>query len=238
MTNPLARAVPREKGDHSRAYAITLPKDDFGKFAIIEDDILSADECDALVNLAEREGFGAALLNVGGGQQVMATDVRRSSRCIIDSFDLASSLLERVRHLLPETMHAASVRARLQVGPSTDGEIEYRLAGLNERLRFLKYDPGDYFAPHMDGAYATRDGSGKRSALTIQFYLREPSEGGETTFWDGLGGAECLRAAPAVASKPGRTLIFQHDVYHEGSVVKSGRKYVIRTDVMYSPVSV
>jgi hypothetical protein len=32
-------------------------------------------------------------------------------------------------------------------------------------------------------------------------------------------------------------LIFLHSIWHEGAVVQSGQKYVLRTDVMYKPAS-
>jgi hypothetical protein len=31
-------------------------------------------------------------------------------------------------------------------------------------------------------------------------------------------------------------LIFRHELFHEGAEVKSGKKYVLRSDVMYGPV--
>jgi hypothetical protein len=45
------------------------------------------------------------------------------------------------------------------------------VAGLNERLRFLKYDVGDFFREHMDGCYTRprweterrRDGESQRA---------------------------------------------------------------------------
>ena len=30
---------------------------------------------------------------------------------------------------------------------------KYAVQGINERLRFLKYDPGEFFASHYDGHY-------------------------------------------------------------------------------------
>ena len=38
----------------------------------------------------------------------------------------------------------------------------------------------------------------------------------------------------SVIPKVGRVLLFQHDIEHEGSILKNGLKYCIRTDVMYS----
>lgn len=51
------------------------------------------------------------------------------------------------------------------------------LAGLNERMRFLRYEGGDYFRPHWDGSYVDRNGGGdgdgreRRSLLTVHLYL-------------------------------------------------------------------
>jgi hypothetical protein len=36
-----------------------------------------------------------------------------------------------------------------------------------------------------------------------------------------------------VKPKPGMTLVFQHELWHEGAPVTRGRKYVLRTDVLY-----
>jgi hypothetical protein len=37
-----------------------------------------------------------------------------------------------------------------------------------------------------------------------------------------------------VIPKTGSVLLFQHDMYHEGSILVKGNKYAIRTDVMYT----
>ena len=34
---------------------------------------------------------------------------------------------------------------------------------------------------------------------------------------------------------PGMVLVFDHGIMHEGSELKKGRKYCVRTDVMYAP---
>jgi hypothetical protein len=51
------------------------------------------------------------------------------------------------------------------------------------RLRFLRYDPGQYFKPHCDGSYM-RD-NGECSYITVQLYLNEGFKGGNTTFLSG-----------------------------------------------------
>jgi hypothetical protein len=59
------------------------------------------------------------------------TDFRNNDRCIIDDVDMATMLFERIRSYLPETWE------------------KHQIVGLNERLRFLRYDPGQKFEKHM-----------------------------------------------------------------------------------------
>jgi hypothetical protein len=59
------------------------------------------------------------------------TDFRNNDRCIIDDTDMAKILFERIKTYLPEIWK------------------NYKIVGLNERLRFLRYDPGQKFKSHM-----------------------------------------------------------------------------------------
>jgi hypothetical protein len=53
-------------------------------YAVILDDVLTAEECAALVALAEAQagdaGWERAMVNVGGGNQMLATHVRNCGR--------------------------------------------------------------------------------------------------------------------------------------------------------------
>jgi prolyl 4-hydroxylase len=57
-------------------------------------------------------------------------------------------------------------------------------------------------------------------------YLNEACEGGETNF---------LIENISVEPKTGMALIFDHQLFHEGAAVTSGRKYVLRSDIMFEP---
>lgn len=92
--------------------------------------------------------------------------------------------------------------------------------GVNERFRYYRYDGGQQFDWHYDG-YFERE-NGERSQLTFMIYLNADFCGGETTI-------EKVDIAPA----PGKALFFVHRVLHKGQLVVEGRKYVLRTDVMY-----
>ncbi|KAF9333465.1 hypothetical protein BG006_003625 [Podila minutissima] len=183
--------------------------------------ILSPAECLALIARAEHQGYDIALVNTGSGDGVHIPGYRDGQRCIIDDTHFAAQMWERIKPYLP---------AKYQGRP---------VVGLNERMRFLKYGPGDKFEAHMDGEYRRVDGSGHRTKMTVQLYLNDACEGGATTFldekamWRVVDGVEQQELKVAVAPKVGQLLVFQHDLVHEGSVVKSGVKYVIRSDVLY-----
>ena len=116
-----------------------------------------------------------ALVNIGVGQR-LDTSTRKSSRNIWDDEPTAGVIYDRIRAHLPEKgtfgYHGA---------PES-----WKCHGLNERLRILRYDPGEYFKPHMDGNYMREDGSNERSLCTVMVYLNTGGgvdyEGGETNF--------------------------------------------------------
>jgi prolyl 4-hydroxylase len=94
--------------------------------------------------------------------------------------------------------------------------------GVNERFRFYRYDPGERFAGHIDAPF--RRENGETSLLTFMIYLNGDFAGGETALRETV-----------VAPEPGMALLFRHDLFHEGRAVTKGRKYVLRTDVMFNP---
>jgi hypothetical protein len=97
----------------------------------------------------------------------------------------------------------------------------HRALGVNERFRFYRYDPGQTFRWHRDGYF--KRPNHERSRLTLMVYLNDGFEGGETRFERAL-----------IKPVKGTALFFIHHLLHEGAEVKRGRKYVLRTDVMYT----
>ena len=193
---------------------ISLPKiygEKHNLLAFTLDNVLSVEECQELIKVTEEAGYELALINTGGGRQGLRPDVRNSQRCIIDSHDKAAFIWDRIKSYVPKSWKSRPV------------------VGLNERLRFLKYKKGEYFKPHFDGNYVRPDGS-ERSFVTIQLYLNEGFEGGNTTF---MSSYNTTPGDVGVVPKTGRVLVFQHDLLHEGSVLVEGTKYTMRTDVMY-----
>ncbi|CAG8498621.1 731_t:CDS:1 [Scutellospora calospora] len=175
------------------------------------DNVCTPEECAALIKLSEEGGYEPALVNVGGGHQELMTNVRNNARYIRDDFKLVSDLWSRISKFIPTTW----------------GKDKFPVVGLNERLRFLRYDPGELFKPHQDGSFQRPNGS-ETTYVTVQLYLNEEGlEGGETSFLNFTG--DKVKVTP----KTGMVLVFEHLLFHEGSEVLKGRKYVIRTDVFY-----
>lgn len=174
-------------------------------------DLLTPAECEQLIERGEGIGFEAASVATVGGPKMM-TNVRNNDRVTFDDPALAAQLWERVRPHVPA------------LGGSTP-------VGLNERLRFYRYDPSQRFNAHRDGV--VERSPTERSRLTFMVYLNEGSEGGQTVFYseervDGL-----RKIVASVEPRMGMGLFFAHEWWHEGAKVISGRKYVLRTDVIY-----
>lgn len=240
-----------------------LPVTGKHSFAILLDNLLTPEECASLLRRAEDEGFDHALIQGPGGREILRQDIRACGRCIIDDAALADAVFQRimnavqgtewerkVKHVPWLTKHFNSEYSSSSGGGagadrssdvsssnhSSDNSNEYNAVtavGLNERLRFLKYEPGQFFAPHQDIRYIRGPDSGPRagetSHITVQIYLNEKCKGGSTRFL-------CGRRYYDVTPKTGSVLIFDHDLLHEGSKVTSGIKYSVRSDIMYTPM--
>jgi predicted 2-oxoglutarate/Fe(II)-dependent dioxygenase YbiX len=183
-----------------------------GEQVFVIHEFLTPEECAEFIRVTEDKGYGAAPITTAGGF-VLAPEVRNNERVMLDNFDWATKLWTRVQPLIPSPY------------------LGHPAVGLNERFRFYRYDPGQTFRPHIDGHFARND---ERSQLTFMVYLNGECEGGETVIYftdDGLtqpDGAQ-IRVKP----EPGKALVFYHYLLHEGAPVTGGRKYVLRTDVMY-----
>ena len=84
----------------SRGLALSYPN----HFALVIDNCFTKEECEQLIAIAETDeaGWQQAQVNVGGGRQVTALEIRNSGRIIRDDHDMASLILERVKPFLDE----------------------------------------------------------------------------------------------------------------------------------------
>lgn len=94
--------------------------------------------------------------------------------------------------------------------------------GLSPHFRFYRYSPGQKFNMHKDGKQTL---SGQQTLMTILVYLNQEYIGGATRFrQDDL----------TINASTGSALIFEHQLWHQGTPIISGTKYILRTDVIFS----
>lgn len=180
----------------------------FGQTIFVIHAFLTPEECAALIADSEAMGYGDAPITMGGSA-IILKDVRNNTRVMVDDPERAAILFERGQPFLPD------LRGR------------WKLAGLNERFRYYRYEVSQTFTQHYDGSFRRSDR--EESKLTFMVYLNDDFEGGTTDFFH-EDGKFWLRVEP----KAGMALVFAHPLLHEGTSVQSGRKYVLRTDVMYT----
>lgn len=161
------------------------------------DEVYSPTECQEFIRLIESK------------QPAIATNnpmYRNQDRVMLDDPAVSQDLFGRLMKHLPFNLG------------------DFRLARLNERLRFYRYKPGQNFSSHMDHWYQASDT--EITLLSVWVYFNGDFQGGETLFIEQLD--------EIVKPQPGRVAIFQHKIRHEGCEVRHGTKYAMRTDVIYT----
>lgn len=187
-----------------------MTKEDLdGDRVFVVRDFLSPAECAELIRRSESLDWETGTV---GGEVVGG--VRNNERVLFDDPTLAADLFRRARPFLPAEIDGLT------------------LVGFNERWRFYRYHPGQTFKPHRDGMYQRLEVL-EESRLTFMVYLNDQVTGGQTRFFGSM--QEAFSGHPYLWVQPeeGTALVFVHRIWHEGAVVESGQKYVLRTDVMY-----
>ncbi|KAL2062081.1 hypothetical protein VTL71DRAFT_6347 [Oculimacula yallundae] len=200
-------------------------------------------------------GWKPALVNAGRNWEVLALDYRNSDRIIWDEGEIAKRIWKRILQGEGMSEYFQELKGKAYVpvvGGSAEWEGEKRVVtdqGLNERMRFLKYGPGQFFKEHCDGQYESEDGL-QESFFTCHLYLNDSvqalspsSENGNQNDNDDpsllRGGATTFHSIKPgkrmdIDPLAGRVLVFQQrKLLHSGDEVLSGTKYTMRSDVMY-----
>ncbi|OLN86462.1 hypothetical protein CCHL11_06436 [Colletotrichum chlorophyti] len=218
------------------------------RYAVVLDNVLTSAECAELLRLAEASSTHAdapwqpAMVNIGPGWEILEPEYRNSDRIIWDHQEIVDRLWKRcalapgLREELAFVGGVAKPSKRLETG--------WKFARFNKRMRFLKYQKGQFFRPHCDGSYGeeTDDGAVFRTHYTVHLYLNDSvAEVGKDKA-DLVGGATSFlsndeKRKVDVDPRAGRVLIFQHTMlYHSGADVVAGTKYTMRTDILYELV--
>ncbi|KUI58557.1 hypothetical protein VP1G_05805 [Cytospora mali] len=193
-----------------------------------------------------------AMVNAGNGLEVLESYYRNSDRIVWDCQEVvdrlwARCLQGRAGEMLRERMDVLDGDEQLgawkRKGP--DHRVvrqRWLFRRLNQRMRFLRYGPGQFFRPHCDGSYSEKvDDKVFKTFFTLHLYLNDSvAEVGEEA--ELVGGATSFVSNDGknkvdVDPRAGRVLIFQHHrLYHCGDDVVKGTKYTMRTDAMYELV--
>ena len=192
-----------DTGDRRVAVLATMSKPRIVVFG----DLLSSDECDALVAAARpRMARSLTVANATGGEEVNAD--RTSDGMFFQRGE--SEVVRRIETRI----------ARLLGWPVENGE----------GLQVLHYRPGTEYKPHYDYFDPAQPGTptilkrGGQRVGTLVIYLNEPEKGGGTVFPD---------VGFEVAPKRGNAVFFSYDrahastkTLHGGSPVLAGEKWI------------
>lgn len=235
----------------ARVEEIDLPRTKYkdiegGDYAVMIHGLLTEEECQHWIDASESKGYEPA--DVSG---TMMPKVRNNDRSMIDDKNVADILYERILSILRllnteeastevknEEMEKYGNEATTRVYKH-DKESEplvmrgkHHAQRLNNRFRFLRYDPGTYFKPHEDGRYHHVP-DGTRSMVTVQIYLNEGFKGGETNILEPCANEDGTTIIKSVIPRTGSALLFDQSTMHEGAELIEGRKYTARTEIMY-----
>ena len=191
--------------------------------------LLSVDECRRFVALTEKLGYLP---------------------------DAAVSLPRSVRHndnvtwvIDLDSVEIIWQRCRDAFSKLNDPHIDKPAVGLNARLRFYRYQEGDFFAPHTDGAWfgsavtngqLETDAFGDRySQYSLVLFLTDDFSGGRTEFYINSNDDAFGRVSIPVSTSVGSAICFPHGGHpwhcaHSSEPITNGTKYIIRTDVLFA----
>jgi hypothetical protein len=175
---------------------------------VVIEELLSPAECGALIARAEAAGFRPNVVETAYGP-VFDAGIRNHHLALCDDPSAARELFSRLAG---------------RIAPTDDGRPA---TGLNERFRVQRYDPGQRIAGHRDANYR-RAATGEASERTLLVYLNDGFPGGQTRFLEGPG------APRTITPGAGTAVVFPHWLLHEALPLVAGRKYVLRTDVMFA----
>ncbi|KAJ5116786.1 hypothetical protein N7456_001134 [Penicillium angulare] len=191
--------------------------------------VLTPEECKAIIAAGEKVNFIPDVpMREDGDMSVLA----HNFYWIIDT-TFHDMLWARISSYVPQSINGRKVR------------------GVNRRFRVYRYVPGAEYRCHIDGAWppsgilpddtyvydSSPEDQKQSSMYTFLLYLNDEFEGGETTFFMPAAREGTLNAYP-VRPVMGAVAIFPHGeangaLLHEGTGVRKGAKYIIRTDVEY-----
>jgi hypothetical protein len=121
---------------------------------------------------------------------------------------------------LPDLADAILTRLRDRV---RGAGVDFEVVAVSPGFECYRYQEGDFVAAHRDAPVEVLPD--RPSDLSLVLYLNEGFQGGETSFPN-----QALNLRPVA----GEGVLFRHPLLHEGTPVRQGRKYIVRTSVTVS----
>lgn len=155
-------------------------------------------------------------------------------RIFTHSDDFAAALFDRCKHLLPETAETFSAKE--------NRKLSWKIKSLHPRIRFVCYEKGQAFPPHMDDPWVQSDKV--MTIYTFVIYLSACGDekgakytGGELAFLHNKQKVtDDWKEITHILPEPGMVVIFPHKTLHESKELHSGVKFCIRSDIVYELV--
>ncbi len=205
-------AGPQQVMQRTEALRITPPMaQDADRFAMVVPRVFSEEECAALIRETEAHGYAPASMRTMDDNAVMMPHVRDNERVVRLDAERAALVWDRIRSHVPSPWRGQQA------------------VGCNPMLRFYRYDTGQSFAKHTDEPPYCAP-TGEASLLTCLVYLSDGFDGGTTRL---CTYSEPDERAVDVVPVRGSCFLFEHSLLHSSTPLRTGRKYVMRTDVMF-----
>ncbi len=230
-SNPAGLAV-ESTFDVSQVQRIDIPQVP-GAFQLLN--VLTQAECQSFIKLTEQMGY------LEDAAVSLPREVRHNDNVVWITDEQTDQIIwQRVTHLVNRELTLYGNQPAV---------------GLNARFRFYRYDQGDYFRYHTDGAWPGSRVINEQliqnaypdrySQATFLIYLNDDFTGGATQFL--VNGddpnlpsrqAQNTRAVD-VRTPAGGVLCFPHGMHplhcvHSSEPIQSGIKYIIRSDVLFT----
>mmetsp|Transcript_89655 Transcript_89655/g.109747 ORF Transcript_89655/g.109747 Transcript_89655/m.109747 type:complete len:216 (+) Transcript_89655:137-784(+) len=186
-------------------------------------DVISFKGCQELIRLTEERGYEDA---------GYPKSYRSNTRLITDDAKLAELLYRNIKPFMNKMYE--------MYDPITEETSNWEMIGLNSRFRWCKYIKNQKFDMHYDSWY--KKNKNIQSLYTVNIYLNDSNEYpgkkylGRTRFYNKQNDN---KASFYAKGYPGRALIFNHfpnKYLHDGEMVESGQKYLMRTDIIYKKI--
>ena len=225
--------------------------------ALVVRDVLTHDDCARLHGAMEEWGKAepVGVTGVSAASREHPSYGIGSVRATAWSTDLANALYQRLRPALPSVRFLGELTPTdgfaITTGPDRrKGHRSYRIVGLSPLLRFMRYDPGGRHLCHYDAGFDY--GDGRRTLLSVVFYLTDAPRSGATRFV--RDGQEALPVRDrtfddwsrdtredevliAVQPARGQALVFDHRLCHDVQRWEGpGPRVIIRADVVYEAI--